>query len=291
MTQKVSIDLIKELRDRTGAGLSDCKNALAESDLDIEKAIIWLREKGITKVAKKAGRIAAEGRSLALVDGNSAVIYEVNSETDFVSESPAFLELAQKIGSLLLSNKPATLEEGRELVQPTIVDYTVKLGEKLDLRRFTILTKTDDEVFGSYVHMGGKIASLLKVEGGTEEQANDIAMCLCSFLSFQYIKEEDIPGDARKVETEIQRKESENDPKFASKPEEIKAKIIEGKVNKILAESVFLDFEYIRDPSKKIKEVLKGYGQTIVEGYRFQTGEGIEKRVDDFASEVAAQLK
>lgn len=291
MVEKVSIELIKQLRERTGAGLMDCKRALAENDLDIEKSIVWLREKGITKVAKKSGRIAAEGASWVLVNGNDAVIYEVNSETDFVAESAAFKDLVKQIGEVLLANKPASFEEGKKLVETLIVDYTVKLGEKLDLRRFSLLSKEDSELFGSYIHMGGKIAGLIKVVGGNQEKVDEIAMCLCSFASYQYLREEDIPEDVFKAEAEIQTKESENDPKFASKPDAIKEKIVQGKVNKILAESVFMDYEYIIDPSKKIKDVLKANGQNVLSAFRFQTGEGIEKKEEDFAAEVAAQLK
>lgn len=291
MAEKVSIELIKQLRERTGAGLMDCKKALAENGCDIEKSITWLREKGITKVAKKAGRVAAEGRSWVAIKGNEGVIFEANSETDFVSESAAFGDFVKKIGELLLEKKPSDLAAAQELVKPLIVEYTLKLGEKLDLRRFQIINKTDDEVFGSYIHMGGKIAGLMVFKGGDQAQADEMAMCLCAFSSYQYLTEKDIPSDAIKAETEIQTKESENDPKFASKPDAIKAKIIQGKVKKILDESVFVDFEYIIDPTKTIKDVLKSNGQTIVSAARYQTGEGIEKKTTDFAAEVAAQLK
>lgn len=290
MAVKVSIDLIKELRERTGAGLMDCKNALANNDCDIEKSITWLREKGITKVAKKAGRVAAEGRSLTAVSGDTAVIYEVNSETDFVSESPAFGELAEKIGQALLSTKPETLEAAQEAVKDLITDYTVKLGEKLDLRRFTLLTKKPEEFFGAYIHMGGKVAALLEIAGGTQEEADDIALCLAAAMEINYITEAEIPQEAKDAEIKVQLAESQNDPNFAKKPEAIQHKIVEGKVNKILLQSCFTHQEYIPDPSKTVIDVLKANHQSIVKAVRYRTGEGIEKKVADFAAEVAAQL-
>lgn len=289
--EKVSIELIKQLRERTGAGLMDCKKALAANGSDIEKSITWLREKGITKVAKKAGRVAAEGRSSVVIAGNEAVIFEVNSETDFVSESAAFGDLVSKIGQVLLEKKPADLPAAQENIKQLIADYTLRLGEKLDLRRFEIVTKTDDQVFGSYIHMGGKIAALIVFNGGNVEQANDIAMCLAAAMDVSYITDKDIPQSAIDAEKKVQLAEAKNDPAFAKKPEAIQEKIVEGKVRKYLLQSVFVEQEYIVDPSKKVKDVIKANGETLVKAFRFKTGEGIEKKTADFAAEVAAQLQ
>ena len=287
---KVSIDLIKQLRERTGAGLMDCKNALANTDCDIEKAITWLREKGITKVAKKSGRVAAEGRSLAVVRGDEAVIYEVNSETDFVSESAAFGEFASKVGETLLEKKPQDLEAARADIADLVTDYTMKLGEKLDLRRFVLLNKTPEQFFGSYIHMGGKVAGLIQLDGGTQESADELAMCLAAALEISYITEKDIPQEAVDSEFKVQLAESQNDPKFATKPEAIQHKIVEGKVRKILLSSCFTEQEYLPDPTKKVSDVLKSNHQSIVTAVRYRTGEGIEKKESDFAAEVEAQL-
>lgn len=288
---KVSIDLIKELRERTGAGLMDCKNALANNDCDIEKSITWLREKGITKVAKKAGRVAAEGRSLTAVSGNTAVIFEVNSETDFVSESPTFGDFAAKVGAVLLEKQPADLAAAQEAIKELVTEYTLKLGEKIDLRRFVLLTKKDEEFFGSYVHMGGKVAGLIQLEGGNQEAADELAMCLAAAMEISYITEKDIPQEAIDAEFKVQLAESQNDPKFATKPEAIQHKIVEGKVHKILMQSCFTEQEFMPDPSKTVSDVLKANHQTIVKAVRYRTGEGIEKKVADFAAEVAEQLK
>ncbi len=290
MAVKVSIDLIKQLRERTGAGLMDCKNALANNDCDIEKSITWLREKGITKVAKKAGRVAAEGRSLTLIQGDEAVIYEVNSETDFVAESAAFGEFAAKVGEVLLAKKPADLEAGRAAIADLVTDYTLKLGEKLELRRFVLLTKKPEEFFGSYIHMGGKVAGLIQLTGGDQAAANDLAMCLVAALEISYITEKDIPQETIDSEFKVQLAVAQNDPKFATKPEQLQHKIIEGRVKKALLQSCFTEQEYINDPSKTINDVLKSNHQEIVTAVRYRTGEGIEKKTADFAAEVEAQL-
>ena len=291
MATKVSIDLIKQLRERTGAGLMDCKNALANNDCDIEKSITWLREKGITKVAKKAGRVAAEGRSIALVKGDTAVIYEVNSETDFVSESAAFGEFANKVGEILLEKKPADIEAAKADITGLITDYTLKLGEKIDLRRFVIMEKKPEEFFGSYIHMGGKVAGLVKIAGGDQNGADELAMCLAAALEISYITEKDLPQSAIDAELKVPLVEAQNDPKFAKKPQAIQEKIVSGKVHKILMQGCFTEQEFLPDPTKTVSEVLKERHASILSAVRYRTGEGIEKKVADFAAEVQAQLK
>ncbi len=286
----VSIDSIKKLRDRTGAGLMDCKNALVATDSDIEKAIVWLKEKGITKVAKKAGRVAAEGRAWVIVKDSTAVIYEVNSETDFVSESEAFGKLTKEIGATLLKDRPAALAAAQELIKPLIADYTLRLGEKLDLRRFEIVTKPADITFGTYIHKEGKIASLIELKGGDQAFADDIAVALTG-NGPTYINLSDIPASAIAEQTTIETAASENDPAFKTKPAAIQKKIIEGRVSKLLAQSVFTEQEYVLDATKKVKDVLKEHNAQIVKAWRYVVGEGIEKKEENFAAEVAAQLK
>ena len=267
------IELIKQLRDRTGAGLMDCKKAIVACENDVEKAIVWLREKGLSKVAKKANRVAAEGKSWIEESGDDAVIFEVNSETDFVSESPAFGDLVKEIGKVLIEKKPATLEEATEMVSNICADGTMRMGEKI----------------GTYIHMKGKIAVAVVLKGGDKAFADDIAVSLCSSLP-TYIFESEIPAEVVKKETEIEIEASKADPKFASKPQAIQEKIVEGRVRKNLNSQVFVDQEFILDTSKIVGQVLKEHGAEIVSTVRFTTGEGIEKAQSDFAAEVAAQL-
>lgn len=290
------IALIKQLRDRTGAGLMDCKKALIENNNDIEASITWLREKGIAKQAKKASsRIAAEGVAWVLVEGNKAAIVEVNSETDFVANSDPFRELVKEVNQTVLACAPKTLDEAKECkasngktINELFVDAGVKLGEKLDFRRFEIVTKNDDEFFGPYVHMKGKLATLAVVKGGSAEVANGVSLNVCS-NNPAYLYETDIPAEVIAKETEVQKEVANNDPSFAKKPAAIQDKIIAGKVNKILFESVLEDEPYIFDDTKTIGQYLKENNATVIKTVRYAVGEGIEKRQDDFAAEVAAQ--
>lgn len=283
------IELIKQLRDRTGAGLMDCKKAIVACENDAEKAIVWLREKGLSKVAKKANRVAAEGKSWIEESGDDAVIFEVNSETDFVSESPAFGDLVKEIGKVLIEKKPATLEEATEMVSSICADGTMRMGEKIVLRRLKWIHKSAGENIGTYIHMKGKIAVAVVLKGGDKAFADDIAVSLCSSLP-TYIFESEIPAEVVKKETEIEIEASKADPKFASKTQAIQEKIVEGRVRKNLNSQVFVDQEFILDTSKVVGQVLKEHGAEIVSTVRFTTGEGIEKAQSDFAAEVAAQL-
>lgn len=290
------IELIKQLRERTGAGMMDCKKALIENNNDVEAAATWLREKGIAKQAKKAAsRIAAEGVASVIVDGNKAAIVEVNSETDFVANSDPFRALVKEVNQIVLACEPKTLEEAKECknaegksINELFIDAGVKLGEKLDFRRFVIVKKNDDEVFGPYIHMKGKIATLVVLKGGNTEVANGVALNVCS-NNPSYIEETDIPADVIAKETAVQMEASKEDPSFAKKPAAIQEKIIAGKVNKILFDSVLADEPFIFDDSKTVGQYLKENGACVVSFVRYAVGEGIEKRQDDFAAEVAAQ--
>lgn len=290
------INLIKQLRDRTGAGLMDCKKALLENNNDVEASVDWLREKGIAKQAKKASsRIAAEGLAWVLVEGNKAAIIEINSETDFVANSDPFRALVKEVNQIVLANNPKDLDEAKaaknaegKSVNDLFVDAGVKLGEKLDFRRFLVVEKADDEVFGPYIHMNGKIATLVVLKGGNTEVANGVALNVCS-NNPTYVNETDIPAEVVAKETEVQKEAANNDPSFAKKPAAIQDKIIAGKVNKILFESVLVDEPFIFDDSKTVGQYLKENNAAVVKTYRYAVGEGIEKRQDDFAAEVAAQ--
>jgi elongation factor Ts len=291
------IDLIKQLRERTGAGIMDCKKALLANDSDIEKSVIWLREKGIAKQASKASRVAAEGVAWVLTDGNKAAVIEINCETDFVANSDPFRNLVKEVNEIILKTEPKDKDEamlaknsdGKD-IKELFLEAGIKLGEKLDFRRFAIVNKTDDEVFGPYIHMNGKIATLVVLKGGNSEVANGIALNVCS-NNPNYITDKEIPAEDIAKETEIEKQASLSDPSFAKKPVQIQEKIIEGRVHKNLCSSVLVDEEYVLDETKKVSDVLKENNASVIKTIRFAVGEGIEKRHDDFAAEVANQVK
>ena len=284
------IELIKVLRDRTGAGMMDCKKALLENDCDVEKSCEWLREKGIAKAAKKSSRIAAEGATSVKLAGDAAVILEVNSETDFVAKSDPFKALVNETADILLNEKPACINCAKKATEELYTNATVKIGEKLDLRRFELLTKKDAQTFGGYVHMGGKISTLLLIDGNiSQEDANGLAMHVAANAPL-YISTADIPAAEVEKETNIQLEAAKQDPKLAGKPEEMLKKIIAGKVSKYFSESVFVEQEYLMAPGVKVGQWLKEHGVKVVKMIRFMTGEGIEKREDNFAEEVAKQM-
>lgn len=291
------IELIKILRDRTGAGLMDCKKALSENGNDVEASIAWLREKGIAKVAKKAGRIAAEGLTNVLVDGDKAIVIEINSETDFVAHSEPFAELVGRCSHGMLKAEPKCLNCAREVklddgksIEESFTDATIKLGEKLDLRRFEIVEKAPSDLFGSYIHMKGKISVLVQLTGGSAELAKGLAMTIAA-NSPAYLEMSDIPAEQVEAERRVQIELAHQDASFEKKPAEVQQKIVNGRVDKILGEQVLTLQEYVLDPSKTVGQVLKETGSTIVKFIRYQVGEGLEKRQDDFAKEVMDQAK
>ena len=284
------IELIKVLRDRTGAGMMDCKKALLENDCDVEKACEWLREKGIAKAAKKSSRIAAEGATGVKLNGNTAVVLEVNSETDFVAKSDAFKALVVETADILLNEKPACINCAKTATEALYTNATVKIGEKLDLRRFELLEKTDNQTFGGYIHMGGKISTLLLVDGViSQEDANGLAMHVAANAPL-YISTNDIPAEEVEKETRLQLEQAKQDPKLQGKPEAMLQNIIKGKVSKYFAESVFVEQEYLMVPGVKVGQWLKDHNVSVVKMIRFMTGEGLEKREENFAEEVAKQM-
>ena len=287
---------VKELREKTGAGMMDCKKALSATDGDIEKAIDWLREKGIAKSAKKAGRIAAEGLSRVAVDGNTAVLLEVNSETDFVAKNDKFLHLLDLVQAALLSGKPADVEAALALDTPEgtindlIINATATIGEKISFRRFQVVEKAEDEIFGAYMHKGGTISALVVLKGGDEAIAKNIAMQVAS-MSPVYATEKDIPAAELDHERELQKQMMDADPKMAGKPEKVLAGILNGKVKKHFKELCLADQEFFLENKKSVSQYLKEQGASVVSFVRYQVGEGIEKKEEDFAAEVAAQIK
>ena len=284
------IELIKELRDRTGAGMMDCKKALEASGQDVEKAIDWLREKGIAKAQAKASRIAAEGLAGVVVKGDKAVIAEVNCETDFVSKGEKFHKLVDDVLDVTLKSEPKSLDEAKELTKSLFTDATVSMGEKLDYRRFEVVSKSAGQEFGSYIHMGGKIATLVVLDKNDAELAKGLAMHIAA-NSPKYVSESDIPADVIEHEKAIAYETAKADPKLAGKPEQMLQGIVMGKVKKILAESILLSHAYLLDGEKSVAQVLKEKGINVVKFVRFAVGEGIEKRQDNFAEEVMKEVK
>ena len=285
-----AIELIKQLRERTGAGLNDCKKALETNNNDLDKASDWLREQGIAKSAKKANRIAAEGLADVTSNNNDAVILEVNCETDFVAKGEKFKKLVSDVRSLIIDKKPKDVNEATTLLQSTFADATVAMGEKLSLRRFEIVTKNANETFGCYIHMGGKIAVLVVINKDDKEFAENLAMHIAANAP-QYICPHCVPKEVIESEKKIALEAAKSDPKIMSRPQAIIDKIIEGKVNKTLSEVILHEQAFLMDDSKKVSQILQEKGISVIKFIRYQVGEGIEKRKDDFAAEVMKEVK
>ncbi|MGM7681672.1 translation elongation factor Ts [Cytobacillus sp. Hm23] len=290
----ITAQMVKELRQKTGAGMMDCKKALTETDGDMEKAIDFLREKGIAKAAKKADRIAAEGSAYIEVSGNEAVILEVNSETDFVAKNEGFQTLIKELAQHLLANKPSTVEEAHEqkmdngtTVQEYINAAIAKIGEKLTLRRFEIVTKTDNDAFGAYLHMGGRIGVLSLLEGTTDEAtAKDVSMHIAA-IKPKYVSRDQVSQDEVEREREVLTQQALNE----GKPEKIVAKMVEGRLSKYFEDICLVDQSFVKNPDLKVKQFVEAKGATVKSFVRFEVGEGIEKRQENFAEEVMSQVK
>ncbi|HHD6553134.1 TPA: translation elongation factor Ts [Staphylococcus aureus] len=290
----ISAKLVKELRKKTGAGMMDCKKALTETDGDIDKAIDYLREKGIAKAAKKADRIAAEGLVHVETKGNNAVIVEINSETDFVARNEGFQELVKEIANQVLDTKAETVEALMETTLPNgkSVDERIKeaistIGEKLSVRRFAIRTKTDNDAFGAYLHMGGRIGVLTVVEGSTDEEAaRDVAMHIAA-INPKYVSSEQVSEEEINHEREVLKQQALNE----GKPENIVEKMVEGRLRKYLQEICAVDQDFVKNPDVTVEAFLKTKGGKLVDFVRYEVGEGMEKREENFADEVKGQMK
>lgn len=290
----ISAKLVKELREKTGAGMMDCKKALTQTDGDIDKAIDYLREKGIAKAAKKADRIAAEGLVHVETKGNDAVIVEINSETDFVARNEGFQELVKEIANQVLDTKAETVEALMETTLPNgkSVDERIKeaistIGEKLSVRRFAIRTKTDNDAFGAYLHMGGRIGVLTVVEGSTDEEAaRDVAMHIAA-INPKYVSSEQVSEEEINHEREVLKQQALNE----GKPENIVEKMVEGRLRKYLQEICAVDQDFVKNPDVTVEAFLKTKGGKLVDFVRYEVGEGMEKREENFADEVKGQMK
>lgn len=289
---QITASLVKELRERTGAGMMDCKKALTQTDGDIEAAIDYLRENGIAKAAKKADRIAAEGLSYIEVKGNKAVILEINSETDFVAKNEKFVALVKNVAEAILAAEPKTLEEALQVeaqggtVEAVINEGIATIGEKLSLRRFEVVTKTDADAFGAYSHMGGRIGVLTLVEGSTDEEAaKDVAMHIAA-LAPKYLDESEVPADVLEHEKKVLTEQALNE----GKPANIVEKMIVGRINKFLEEITVVKQKFVKDDSFTVEKFVASKGGKLAKFVRYEVGEGIEKKEDNFAEEVMSQV-
>ncbi|MEK4522563.1 translation elongation factor Ts [Psychrobacillus sp. FSL W7-1493] len=290
----VTAQMVKELREKTGAGMMDCKKALVETDGNLEAAIDFLREKGLSSAAKKADRIAAEGTTYIQIAGNKAVLLEMNAETDFVAKNEGFQTLVKDVASHLLATEPASVEEALAsniqegvTVENAISNAVAKIGEKITLRRFVIETKTDADAFGPYLHMGGRIGVLTVLEGSTDDQAaKDVAMHIAA-LSPSYISRDEVSAEEVEHERKILTEQALNE----GKPENIVAKMVEGRLGKYFEEVCLLDQSFVKNPDQKVRAFVESTGGKLVSFTRYAVGEGIEKREDNFAEEVMSQVK
>ena len=278
----VTAQLVKELREKTNAGMLDCKKALEANDGDIEKSIVWLREKGIVKAAKKADRVSAEGLCNFVFEGNVAYVYEVNSETDFVAKNDKFIALVNLIGSTLLASNANNTEEALELVvdgkkvSEVLLEATATIGEKMTLRRVTRIEKTDSQTFGGYKHLGGKIVALSVIDGGNAEVAKDICMHVAA-INPRYLSQEDISAEVVEQEREIIRNEALNENAKAAKPkpEAIIDKMVVGRLNKYLQEICLLNQAFVKNPDLTVAQYLTSVNAKAARYVRLGVGEGI----------------
>lgn len=287
----ITANMVKELREQTGAGMLDCKKALTETNGNMEEAITWLREKGISKAAKKQTRIAAEGLATAKINGNDAVLVEVNSETDFVAKNPEFVSLVDGIANVILDKKPANMEEAMKLeldgtsIEETIVNKTATIGEKLSFRRFELVEKTDNQVFGTYSHMGGKIVTLALLEGNDTEVAKDIAMQIAAMRPL-YLDRESVPEERIQKEREILTEQAENEGLDSNKL----PMIVNGRLNKFFEEICLVDQGFVKENKMKVSKCVESKNMKILSFVRYEVGEGMEKKEENFADEVAKQI-
>ena len=283
---------VKTLREKTGAGMLDCKKALQETNGNMDAAIDYLREKGIAKAAKKGERIAAEGLSQIFINGDKALVLEVNSETDFVAKNEEFKSFVTTLGETILNSDAKTMEEALNLqvngesLESLIIAITAKIGEKISFRRFQVLEKTANQYFGSYIHMGGRIASLVLIDGGNEEVAREVAMHAAAMRPL-YVNSSEVPTEVLEKEKNIMRQELLNEGKPADKIDNI----LVGKVRKYYEEVCLENQIFVKAENKEtVGDYLKNNNSKLVSMIRYEVGEGIEKKQENFAEEVMSQI-
>lgn len=288
----MNTELIKELRDLSGAGIMDCKKALEENNNSIDEAIKWLREKGISKAAKKVDRIAAEGLSTIIIDNNKAIVTELNCETDFVAKNEKFQKFLQDISKAILDSNAKSMDEALEVsfedgkIKDGIVNITAVIGEKISLRRLKVVTKEDNQVFGPYIHMGGKISVLTVLDGNDEIVAKDVAMHTAAMRP-TYIKKEDVPTEELDSEKDILKEQAINE----GKTPEIAEKMVMGRISKYYKEVCLEEQDFVKDDSMTVAKYVESKNMKVVDMIRYEVGEGMEKRSDNFADEVASISK
>src|SRR5690554_1276256 len=289
---QITAKMVKELRDRTGAGMLDCKKALEATNGDVDKAIDYLRERGIAQAAKKSGRVAAEGLASFVVKDNVAVVFELNSETDFVSKNKEFLDLLDTVGNAILESGATNTEEALEIkvndgtLADALTNATAKIGEKITLRRVSRFTKEDDQGFGAYAHMGGRIVSLAVLAKQDEDLGKDIAMHIAA-SNPKFLDRNQVDQDTLDHEKEV----LTNQALQEGKPAHIVEKMVVGRLNKFLEEICLVDQPFVKDNDVKVKQHLKNNNNDVLSFVRLEVGEGIEKKEEDFAAEVAAVTK
>ena len=287
----ISASMVKELRETTGAGMLDCKKALEWADGNMEKAIDWLREKGISKAAKKATRIAAEGLAYSKLDGNKAIVIEINSETDFVAKNEEFKNLVETVANTILNSDVKTLEEALKLkvddkeLEELIAEKSGTIGEKLTLRRFEIVEKDDNQVFGTYSHQGGKIVTLTVLDGSDLELAKDIAMQAAAMRPL-YLNRDEVPEEKIEKERVILTEQAENEGLDSNKI----PMIVNGRLNKFFEEVCLVDQGFIKENKMKVSKYVESKNSNIIKFIRYEVGEGIEKKNENFADEVMKQI-
>lgn len=298
---EISATMVKELREKTGVGMMDCKKALAETNGDVEAATDLLRKKGIAKAASKGSRVATEGLVGANVsaDGRSGALVEVNSETDFVARNEAFIDLVDNVAKFVVAKAPndngtgedlASLPawEGSGTVDELIKEKIAKIGEKLDVRRYVRFQAPEGSTVGTYIHLGGKIGVLVELAGSGDLSglAKDVAMHVAASQP-QYTSRDEVPADQVEKEKEILIAQ----PDLQSKPENVRAKMVEGRIGKYFEQICLLEQPFVKDPSATVGDMLKKSNATVTRFTRYGLGEGMEKKVDNFAEEVASYMK
>ena len=291
----VTASQVKDLREKTGAGMMDCKKVLTETDGDMEKAIELLRERGIAKAAKKSGRVAAEGLVEAYVseDGKTGAIVEVNSETDFVAKNEEFKTFVMNVAKQIVEKNPKDVEEllaqdsievPGKTVNEVLVEKIATIGENMNVRRFVRFES--EGLVEKYIHGDGKIAVLVNMSKGTKEVAKDVCMQIAAARP-EFLNEESVPAERVEKEKEILKAQTMNE----GKPEAIAEKIVLGRIGKFYSEICLIDQAFVKDPNKKVSQMLKENDSEVIEFARFEKGEGIEKKEENFAEEVMKQLK
>lgn len=280
---------VKNLREMTGCGMMDCKKALTETNGDMDKAIDFLREKGMASAAKRSGKIASEGVCYTTVSGNTGVLVEVNCESDFVARGEMFLAYVKDVADYIINNDVASVEEVIEACQVRTNEAIQKIGENIKIRRFT--KYVTDQVVDSYIHMGGKIGVLVEcANGATSQTIHDVALQIAAAKPL-YVKEDEVPAEVLEKEKEILIAQMKNDPKFAGKPEAVLANIVNGKINKYYEENCLLKQAFVKDPSLTIAQLLAKENSTVIKFARYEMGEGLQKKNENLADEVAAQVE